>query len=498
MVMLLAGAVRWPHLGQRGYILDELWTAESASGRGSAHLHLPKNTLLNPPDLMGLSSAPPWWHVWTHMECTHPPLYFVSLRGWETLFGESDTAGRMFSLVASILAVGVLFDVARLLNGRSVAVWASVLMALAPMQIEHARLTRNYALLLLVGLAAADVLVRIEKFGLTRRRLWGFALAVLAVPLTHYFGVGAMGALGIYALIRLKGKTRRKVIAAMILAGAVFMMIWGPFMWQQRSLFATSEPGVVFLKDTGPDHVMRTLHWLALIPAELLVHPRGPMVLVGAALVVLYVLPFLLLRRRPDLLLWGLWLCGTIGVVAAMDFTRKTDHLNFIRYTLLAGPAVYVLIPGVLEAFFRSGWIRHAVPAALALVCALGVSDAYQSPLTDPHVMVNEIGPKIGPRDLVIFVGTGNISWTAGIQYLALSRYLHPIPCPVAILDKPADGQVLARARKGRVVFIFTDGQPGAPFVPGSKVLEGRRYVDGVGTVWVVDAREETTTPAAP
>lgn len=492
MVMLLAGAVRWPQLGQRGYILDELWIAEIATGRGSAHLYLPKDTLLNPPELDRLPGAPPWWQVWTHMEITHPPLYFVLLRIWENIFGDSDSAGRMFALVASVLAVGVLFDVARLLNGRSVAIWASVLMALSPVQIALARMLRDYAMLLLVGLIAANALVRIEKLGFSRRRLWGFGLAVMAMLLTHYFCIGAVAALGIYALIRLNGATRRKVIAIMVLAGVIFVIVWGPFMWQQRHLFNTSDDAVLFLKNNGPHHVRHTLTLTALLPAELLTYLKGPMIFIGASLAVLYVLPFFLLHRRRDILLWGLWLSCTVAVIALMDLTRKTDHLNFIRYTLLAGPAVYVLIPAILELFARSGWVRHGIPTVVALVCALNVPDAYQTQYTDPTIMVNEIGPMIHPNDLVVFVGTGTHSWTAGIQYLALSRYLHPIPCPIAILNEPADGQVLARARSSRAVFIFTEGQPGAPFIPGAKLIKGRRFVSGVGSVWIVDPRGES------
>src|SRR5437764_15380383 len=85
-VLVLAGSVRLFQLDWRGYFVDELWTAELATGRGSAHLHIPRNIVVaTPPELVSLEGAPPWWRVWRRMECTHPPLYFVLLRLWMQL-----------------------------------------------------------------------------------------------------------------------------------------------------------------------------------------------------------------------------------------------------------------------------------------------------------------------------------------------------------------------------------------------------------------------------
>src|SRR5947209_2643202 len=77
VVLASAAAARLRRLASPGYSVDELWTADLGVGRGSMHLHLPLNAMVSPPppDLFRINDAPPWWHVWTHMECTHPPLY---------------------------------------------------------------------------------------------------------------------------------------------------------------------------------------------------------------------------------------------------------------------------------------------------------------------------------------------------------------------------------------------------------------------------------------
>src|SRR5439155_5899235 len=179
-----------------GFFLDEMWSAELASGRGSAHLHLPDNTLLSPPpELYSLTDAPPWWRVWTTVDVPHPPLYFIALRLWMSLAGQTDAALRALSVVLSLLTVALLFDTARLLSGRGVALWASVLFALAQPQIDYGRQALYYPLLLLAGMAAANAVARIEKRGASRPRFAALFLATLTALLTHYFCIGAIAAL---------------------------------------------------------------------------------------------------------------------------------------------------------------------------------------------------------------------------------------------------------------------------------------------------------------
>ncbi len=486
LIVLLAFAVRVPHVGRLGFELDEVSALELASARGQDHKALPTNVVFEGPELTRLAGAPPWWHIWTRMECTHPPLYSILLRWWEDAMGDGDTAARFFSVLASVIAVAMLYDVVRLLNGISIAIWASILMALAQPQIYYARETVSYAMLQALALLAADALVRIELLGLTRHRWLALLATLLATLLTHYFCVGALAALGLYALIRLSGPTRAKTIGAFVAAAAIFVLVWGPFMWQQRIHFGTYSIDTQFLLNDGPNHIQKTLWQLVLIPTRLLAEPRGHTAGICAITAVIFILPFGLLRRQPNLLLWSLWLIGVVAVIAAMDLFRKTNQLLFIRYTLLAGPALYVLIPGIFSAVLGRRWLWHIVPAAAVVSCALAFPDAYLRYETDTHIIVQDLTPMIGRNDLIVFAASGETQWTAAAQYLMVSRYLQPLPCPVVILNEPANGQVLARARASRNVVVFTDWQPATTFIPGSKLIEERWYF-GRGILWRLD-----------
>jgi uncharacterized membrane protein len=471
VILLLAAVVRIPNLGSAPYVLDELWTAELASGRGSPHLHLPANVALKPPEFFALASAPPWWSVWTHMECTHPPLYFLLLRLWEQIWGDSDFAGRMLSVLASIAALAFFYDVVRFLNGDRVALWAAALMALAQPQIAYARQTRNYALLVLVAMIAVNALVRIERLGFTWRRWFALTASVLATLLTHYFCIGAIAAMAVYATIRLPAPARRKVLLAFIIAGILFVITWGPFMWRQRTLFSTSDETTTFLQNTAANKLELTLSRLLYLPARLFTEPVGSWIQISAVLAALYAVPFLLVRWRPDLLFWGLWLCGTVGAVAIMDIFHQTDQLQFIRYTLLAGPAVYCLVPALSAAIPRPRWVGHAIPAALALLCAATVPNAYSNAAGNPPPITAQLKEKIDSNDLLVFVGSGNTPWAGGANYLEISRYLKPIPCPIMVLHEPASGAALSRAREARNVFVFTFRESGPLFISGTRLV---------------------------
>ncbi len=485
LLVLIAAALRIPSLAWRGYSLDEAWTTEIASGHGSVHLHLPKDVVMPMPEFfrLGAKVDVPWWRIWTNMECTHPPLYFLGLRFWTDVFGAGDATERSFSILASLIAVVLLYDVTRLCNGRSVAIWACILFALAQPQIQYARETRNYMWLIAAALVAADALVRIEKFGLRYHTLVLLAMGVLATLLTHYFGVGMLIGLGLYAFVCTRHRFRVQVLGAFAVAIILFAICWGSFMWQQRGLASTSDQSTNFLLDNPATHLSWTFYRLAVLPGVLLAEPRGAALYVCYAGAALYILPLLWLRHKPELLIWILWMFGVIGVVAALDFSRDTHHLGLIRYTLLAGPAVYVLIPALVSK--RGPWLRHSVPAVAAIYCLWALPYAYRSAVTDPKIIASQLQSVTQSNDLLLFISTGKNEWWAGGQCMVFSRYLKPPPCPVALLNAPAGGEVTARALASPHIFAVTVRENPADFVRGISPQTMSKF-PGQGEVWVL------------
>jgi uncharacterized membrane protein len=122
----------------------------------------------------------------------HPPLYFVTLRGWLSLFGQSDQAARFLSVsigVGGLLLMWALLCDCALRTSRATAIFlASTSLTL----IWYAHEVRQYGLLFLAGTAALHSTVRL--FRNARLSILYCAVSYAALLYTHYAGLLAIGA----------------------------------------------------------------------------------------------------------------------------------------------------------------------------------------------------------------------------------------------------------------------------------------------------------------
>src|SRR5439155_10798706 len=201
-------------------------------------------------------------------------------------------------------------------------------------------------------------------------------VSLLAMTLTHYFALGTLAALAIYAMLRLRGRGRDHAVACFAVALAGWGILGGELVWRHLHNVGGGE-AVAFRDDHGPGHAWRTLERFALLPVRYFTEPMSTSLAVAAIGAAAYLLALLLPRRRPQLSLWGLWLWLTIAPLAVLDLVRGTKHLEFVRYTLLASPAMYALLAGALPA--SSGKLRHLPPLLTALACAMALPAAYST-----------------------------------------------------------------------------------------------------------------------
>ncbi len=310
-IILIVGAfIRFYQISGPSLWMDEIVSIELAMGHGTAHDFFSDAVIRNDqPDPLALASAAPWWDIWNRVEITtHPPLYFVLLRGWIDLLGTSPGATRCLSAILSLAGIVVFFDVCRLLHGPRVGLFAACMMALAIGQIDIAQEARSYPLLILLGMGCCDVLVRIVFFGAKFRRLILLVFMLVGMLLTHYFAAGAFAAMGIYAFIRLRGRDRRRTLAAIFAAAAIAAGAWGyQLYWQMRTL-PNFDPS--YVRDSRSNHAIHVLLRIVELPLKYccgeLSAERLPLIahVIAAAIVVALMFR---LRRRPDLLLWILW-----------------------------------------------------------------------------------------------------------------------------------------------------------------------------------------------
>ncbi len=139
----------------------------------------------------------------------HPPLYYLILKGWATLFGFSELALRSLSALFGALSIGAMFMLVKKLFRRSTAVMVLPFITLAPFLTRYNFEIRMYSLVMLIGIIATYLLVKAQESKKTLHWLL-YGLAVAAGMYTLYMSAVIWIAHGIYILtssFKEKGKT---------------------------------------------------------------------------------------------------------------------------------------------------------------------------------------------------------------------------------------------------------------------------------------------------
>ena len=485
LILLLALLLRLLYLAAEPLDLDEFWNLQLTSGRGTVHESVSVNQIHRPASATGLADALPWWRIPGSLDrVTHPPLFSIALRWWRGAIGEGDASARLLGAILSAITVIPLFAAGRNLHGRCVGLWAAALFAVAGAQIDGAQQIRPYPLLILLGASGVWLLSDIERLGW---RWWKGALAAgicLAAVLTHYFAAPLLTALAIEAALRLK-RDRLKLAGAGLAAAVIFCVAWGPMLLRQR---AVSREAAFWVANRDAQPVTATLLDALMAPARLFFEPPESARPMAAALVIaLAIIVIMAARRRwAEFRLWLLLLAGTIGFTLVLDLANNTSMLRLIRYSLPAGPSVYMIV--ALLAARRGKLTAFALPAGLTIACLVALPGAYNRPNVDFRPMAAYLDRVAGDRNgIVVFHRLPNWTWHAGFQWVTWSHYSRhgPDESPrVLFLDEPPPALVMEPLRHaGRFVLVGrAEDRRWLDSIPGARVTS-RQEFPGAGVV---------------
>jgi mannosyltransferase len=231
LVILIAFAVRFHHLGTQS-----LWNDEGNS------LRLAQRGLSDLIDAAGRD--------------IHPPGYYVALKGWIALAGQSEFSLRALSALAGVLTAAVTVALGRALFSRAAGIMAGLLVALSPFAVYYSQETRMYAPLGLLTAASMWVFIvwlgHVSRRGVlqyppTKRPLPGGRL--LALVLINAAGLytqysfpftmiaeGVLFALWMAWAARLSSAALRRALTGYALANLstlVLFLPWLPTAWDQ-------------------------------------------------------------------------------------------------------------------------------------------------------------------------------------------------------------------------------------------------------------------------
>jgi hypothetical protein len=190
----------------------------------------------------------------------------------------------------------------------------------------------------------------------------------------------------------------------------------------------------------------------------------------------MFVLPLLMLRRQPALLLWTLWLFAAATFPAALDLAQGTKLLASQRHVILMGAAICAVVPLLLTATRRPVF-AHGLPAVIAVACAASLGLTY----TRTNPALSGIGRYLAPAretgEPVVFFSDPHLTWWSRWVCASAGYYSGVFPRPVALIDRPAEQPLLDALRR-------TDGG-GAWLVFTGTTLSPQQILPGCRVTWI-------------
>lgn len=318
----------------------------------------------------------------------HPPAYYILLSFWTSVFGESEIACRLLSLLLSGLTLIVLYYWAGAKKGPWVALMAVLLLGLSTFHIHYSVEVRAYPLLAFLATSFLFLYQRIAS-GHDRWRDWTLLAASAALlVLTHYYAAFLVLAVNIHFFTVARHPLRRTVRWCLTqgIALAGFGM-WLPLVLVQyfhlpEGMFAHLQSENAFAMTAlafgpGPVHPSTIVAWLgtglygaAIIATMVASFPRGE----------LPVLPSetprsaALSRRQSTFaaVVLCLLLFGPMLSVACVEATEATlplllEELPLGYLILFCGVSIIVLAAVFNRRFLRGGHRMEPEPFVFGL-----------------------------------------------------------------------------------------------------------------------------------
>jgi 4-amino-4-deoxy-L-arabinose transferase-like glycosyltransferase len=427
----------------------------------------------------------PVWDIITGIEPSHLPFYFVLLKVWMFLFGQSEVAVRLLSVVFGVALIPALFLLARRMFGQPIGLITSFFAAISPFLIYYSQETRPYELLALQAVITTYFLLRALDDG----RWWWIAYGLSSATMlyTHYYGVLFFGAQSLFVLILLVLRHRESIVRPVALrwmiVEIVLALAFFPWMLQRAVLFSSYVTG-----DAGSSSVdymfWKTITSFALGHSVESLNPSmtDPSYLIEHNLAVWLSLGFLVMawfgivvalnsklrhtlnggaNEKSLVSAWRPWLLPVVLIVAtslAIYVATGTKRGFTSRYVISLAPFYYLLVGCGLEVVRRELKLL-LVPIVVLLVGAMAF--ALNNYYTEPKYARDDFRSAAGYiqqhaslRDTIV-CDASNTQYSLDYYYQgAVPRVALSDRLPIVPVD--AEATLASLAKQNDVIWLIT------------------------------------------
>jgi mannosyltransferase len=330
--------------------------------------------------------------------------YYLLLRGWAAVFGTTDIALRLPSVLFGAGAAGFVAAIGIRLAGRRVGLAAGLLLAVLPAFSRYAQDARPYALAMLAASMATYMLLRMVD----RPRVGAYvayASSLILLGLAHVVALLILVAHG-FAVWQIRRSWR--ALFAWAAVALVVVLPAGPLLW------------------LGAQQSGGQISWIPPISAARLADT--PTQLFGSTIIAGAVIALALagMSLRPPIRTVTLW---AVAPVVALALASKVTPLWVARYMLFVLPAWALLASAALRRLtLLRGLVAVLGIAALSVPNQFDVRDVGGHGLASRDIAMVIRANRL-PGDAVVFGPFGNGDQRVGRD--ALDRYLAPAERPV-------------------------------------------------------------------
>ena len=264
----------------------------------------------------------------------HPPLYYLILKVWSYIFGTSEIALRLPSVIFGVAAIYVVYLIGREFLNKKTGLIAAVLLATSGLHVYYSQEARMYSLITL--------LISYLVYLFLKKRWLLFSIILLLIGMTDY------PALLIIPVFWLLGRKVWKQLAISHLPLAISYIFWLPILLKQLSVgFSTAG------SSWGNLLGMFSFKNFALIPVKFIlgrISFDDKYIYASVVLVAVFLFGYLILKslkstRRVDSIIW-LWL--VVPIFLGMIISFRLSIFSYFRF-LFCLPAFYLLVAVGLE-----------------------------------------------------------------------------------------------------------------------------------------------------
>lgn len=354
------------------------------------------------------------------VQSSHPPLYYLLLHFWMTLFPDSDGSLRLLGVFWGLLIIPAIYLLTlELLGSRRLAAWAALLITISPFQVLYGHELRMYTQLMLLVTMGTYAFLRAVKS--ERLTWWSIFLVLFGCAIyTHLFAWFIFIALGLFCFIRYRWT---KPTIVMFICGLILLLLFIPWLLQ---LLNERQRDLGTLRPLTQDSTRNPLKPLTSLAFLLIGTSTRPWSTGLALFLTISVIIVLLLEARKasredeasNLLLPGLVVISVIVIPTTIYLVRP----YFLPERTMAGAAPFLLILLAWGTTRRGSPLHYLIYATAIMMIAGTLLYLVGEPVKPPYRAVMAlVAENRQENDLVLHTSDG--SYVPALRYVDFDNH---------------------------------------------------------------------------